>query len=507
MIRQYSRISFIIVFCLAFTGSPALASTYVEIEDHETYALLSYLEAVGVIQDALLSTRPLSRREVVRLTRDAKRNAAERDSFVKSQVRALEQRVRPDEFRPETLKAVDTAYVKYLLTDAEVLTLVYNNTLREKEQAFNANNNGDLYDRGSNFRAGVTGRMEEFGHFSAYLNPEVRASDETQRMTLKKAYAVIGFTWIDIFVGKDSQWWGPGYNGSILFSNNAEPLTMLKFTAPRPLQLPWVFKYLGPFQYSFFVTQLAKDRSDYPEPYFYGMRLNFKPHPYLELGLERTSILGGSGRSTSLHTWLDSLFGSNEHTTPDTGDQRAGFDMKLTLPFKLQPLQVYWARAGEDSRQKTISMPYKFEDLVGIYLPRILGFERIGLRAEYAVNHVKDWPNVWYYHGTYNAGYTNKDMVIGHHMGTDSRDLFLELGLLLPEKNARVLLSYDQKTHNLSLSVREVSDEVMLKTEILLTPRVSVTAFCGYGRIENPGNMPGPTQKVSEVEGEAQYRF
>ena len=69
----------------------------------------------------------------------------------------------------------------------------------------------------------------------------------------------------EIEAGKDSMWWGPGYHGSILMSNNAEPFKMLKLSTPSPVSLPWIFKALGPFKVVWFLTQLEDDRP-VPEP-------------------------------------------------------------------------------------------------------------------------------------------------------------------------------------------------------------------------------------------------
>ncbi len=484
------------------------ASTYVDVED-DVYILLSRLEAEGVIRDALLSTKPLSRREIVRLLHEAETNAEGRSEFIKSLVRDLKQSVRPEEFESGGLKLLDRAYVKYINTDADVLTLVYGFT-REKEQAFNYNNNGDLYSRGSNYRAGFTSRAENWGLFSLYLNPEFRSSKGEQAV-LKKGYGVLGFSRLDIVLGRDSLWWGPGYNGSILLSNNAEPFTMLKLTGPEPVILPWIFKYLGPFQYTIFATRLEKDRNDFPEPYLWGMRFELKPHPVLELGFQRTALLGGRGRAQGLNTWVNSLLGTEEHErdfSRETGDQRAGWDLKLTLPFKLQPLQMYWEGDGEDGIH---GWPSQWAKLYGIYLPRVLSLERISLRGEYATTHMNKHPGaVWYTHHIYTAGYTYNGMIIGHHMGSDSNDLFSELSFLIPEKNSRVFIHYDRVEHNLSNpdpGNHEILDEVAAGVQLALTRSVDLKAVFNHGRLKNRENTPHEAVQFSAFGVEMTYRF
>ncbi|MBW1852898.1 MAG: hypothetical protein JRJ15_16075 [Deltaproteobacteria bacterium] len=73
------------------------------------------------------------------------------------------------------------------------------------------------------------------------MNPEIRYSDGDKTIIMDKVYGVVELLGMELEVGSDSQWWGPGYHGSILFSNNPEPLTMVKLTNSRPVLLPWTF--------------------------------------------------------------------------------------------------------------------------------------------------------------------------------------------------------------------------------------------------------------------------
>ena len=189
----------------------------------------------------------------------------------------------------------------------------------------------------------------------------------------------------------------------------------------------------------------------------------------------------------------------------DVGDQRAGFDVKLTLPFKWQPLQVYAEAAGEDEAG---GLPYKWAYLTGIYLPRILNFERVGFRAEYATTHVEGSPDVWYTHGIYGPkAYTYKGRIIGHHMGTDSKDIFLEVSYLIPERNGRISIFYDRQEHNLSETIREKKDEVDVNVDIKLAKDLKVKTSYGYGKIKNMGNIPGEDRKINIITGMISYNF
>lgn len=451
----------------------------------EIYDILTRFEAEGLIQSGLLTTKPLSRSEAVRLAIEAERNVEDKKSpFLRQLLGTLNDRLEAEKGEVKYLKPVDNAYIDYIYSD-------------QAAQELNYNNDGDTYDRGSNLRLGLTSRAE-LGRFSFYLNPELRYSGDDNDVVLKKAYVTLSIWGLELEAGKDSQWWGPGHHGAILLSNNTEPLTLLKLTNPHPTLLPWVFKYLGPFRFVFFASRLEKERV-IAEPYLWGLRFNFKPTPYIEIGLQRTAMLGGEGRSESLGTWWKSFTGKGENESGvEAGDQRAGGDIKITLPFKAQPLQLYAEAAGEDEAG---GLPIKWAYLAGIYLPRIYKFERLGLRAEYANTNVNR-PNVWYNHHIYGSGYTYKGRVLGHHMGTDSDDLFLELNYFMPEWGGRVKVSYDRERHNRSGGQKFVKDEVSVSARFDMTEDLRFEGRYSFGKLKNVNK-----EDISLVALSATYRF
>jgi hypothetical protein len=485
--------------------SAAYASTYLDLND-EAYSLLSRLEAEGVIQSGLLTTKPLSRSEAVRLLREAEENSRAGSEFLQSLVRELRGRIRPETAGPGVLELPDTAYATYAWNNAGIRTLTYGVT-REKEQAFNSNNNGDLYARDGNERLGVTARMEDIAGFSLFLNPEFRSSQggSDNRLVLRSGYAVYDFGW-DLVAGRDSQWWGPGYHGALLLSNNAQPLTMVKIANPHPFVLPWMLHYLGPMDVTLFATQLEEDRPDAARPYLWGMRVNFKPLPVVEVGLERTALLGGRGRSVSWHTWIDSVLGKNEHHDPEVGDQRAGYDIKVTAPFDLQPVQIYMEAVAEDSVH---TVPSQWAYIYGLYLPRLLSLERVEFRVEWARtdNGNGDRESSFYLHHIYTSGYTYHGSIIGHWIGTDSRDIYSELTFRFPEQRARVSLSLDRAEHNVSGNIHETDHEILLRGRFGLRESLDVELIAGYSLIYNAALTPGADVRSILTSATVQLRF
>ncbi|MEW6215709.1 MAG: capsule assembly Wzi family protein, partial [Nitrospirota bacterium] len=252
-------IFFILIVSTFLTVPSATASTYIYVDD-DAYDLLLRLEAEGVIKSSLLTTRPSSRKEVMRLILEAERKYGESSIFIQGLIKSLKERFKVGAYDARFIKPVDFLYSRYVYADSDIQALYYNN-------------DGDLYGKGSNLRVGFSS-MAELGWLSFYLNPEFRYSDNDKDLIAKRAYGVLGFLGLEFTVGKDSQWWGPGYHGSILLSNNAEPMTMLRLTNPQPVLLPWIFKYLGLFRFTVFATRLEKER-DVPESYLWGMRFNF----------------------------------------------------------------------------------------------------------------------------------------------------------------------------------------------------------------------------------------
>lgn len=454
-------------------------STYVPLDD-EVYSYLQKFEAEGLIESGLLTTKPLSYREVLRLIIEAEKNSYQSTPFIRNKIQELKERFVDETKQVSFFKPMEKLYAVYRYQDKD-------------SDILNYNLEGDTFTKENNLRSGFETRFE-VGRFSFSASPEFRYS-QNANFYWKKLYGILHIGKFDFEFGKDSQWWGPGYHGSILLSNNAKPFTMLKISNPEPIILPWIFRYLGLFKLTAFVTKLEKDRLDVAEPYLWGIRFNFKPRPYIEIGLERTALLGGKGRSNSFSTWWKSFTNAGEHISDkETGDQRAGGDIKITVPWKIQPFQVYFEAAGEDSAG---NFPTKWAYLGGIYLPRILSFEPISIRVEYATTHVPNRPNVWYNHHIYTAGYTYYGRIIGHHMGTDSKDLYVEIEYLFQKMPMSVNVYLDKEKHSLSNQIKPEVKEYGLKINLNLTKDIKMNL--SFTQLETTKNF-GDNLKVFTTE-------
>ena len=275
--------------------------------------------------------------------------------------------------------------------------------------------------------------LERIDRWEVMLEPLIVVGETT---TLHKGYLRYHGDSLNIELGRNSLWWGQGVHGSLLLSNNAAPLNLVRLYHPKPTVLPGVLRVLGPFQLDLFMSQLEEERVVVPKPFFQGTRFYLKPHSMLELGLTRTIILGGEGRpSVTPSRFLDIWFGENkEGAGVDLSNSIGGFDVNLIF----SEARFYMEFGGEDEAGY---FPSKEAYLYGASFPEG-GLLDNDFRIEYA--DITD-PS-WYVHSLYQSGYTYKKRILGHHVGRGGRDLYLEHGILnQANKRGKITFDYEER--------------------------------------------------------------
>ncbi len=479
-------------FVLCFLFSAGFVSTNVPL-DHWSYDAVDRLIGQGLIDGSMLTTRPVSRLEMARHVAEADGKFQLLDSqnkLISEIIERLKKEYKHElatmgtidgELIHDCLKPVEDPYVKYVFA-------------RSRPEIENIR--GDRFDEHSNLRAGFATRGQLFNAAAFYLHPEYSWSSQESNQDVKliEAYGKLAYRKLEIEAGKDSLWWGPGHHGSLLMSNNAEPFKMIKLSTPAPVELPWIFRGLGPFKFVWFLTELEKDRP-VPEPKLTGMRLNFKPHPAVELGLSRAIIFGGDGRpDIGLRDYLNILFSTkgNREGKFDT-DELAGLDASVLLPvdwlLPAKSVKLYFDGVGEDEAG---GLPSDWGKLFGAKFYDIFRTGKTDLTLEYANNHVPGKPDVFYNHHIYLAGYTYKDRIIGHFMGTDSEDLFVRLTHYL-NKDVILGLQYDRETSNLSSSPQPIVERAGFDVTLFTPQDWRINA--AY-RFEKTTNTPLPDNHI-----------
>jgi len=475
---QRIALSLILVACSAQTCG-ALVSTNVPL-DHWSYDAIEKLANYALIDSSMLGIRPLSRLEMARQVGQAM-HAIETTEESSEMVHSIVERLQR-EYEGELilLGVLDGWYGESFIKPIEdpYVTYRYAEDTPDLE-----NRRGDELQEGSNYRAGFASRVKLFEWAAFYVHPEYLDSSEIDgNVDFIEAYGKVMTGPIEIEVGKDSLWWGPGRHGSMLMSSNVQPFTMVKVTNPQPLPLPWIFRILGPFRGEWFFAELEEDR-DIPEARLSGIRLNIKPHPCVELGASRVAMFGGRGVPRVDFVDYAKMFFAL--TDQEENNQLAGFDISVLLPLwkdaPLRSIRFYADAAGED---ESGGWPSKWGELLGLQFNDILKTGRTDLRVEYANNRVSGFGELFYTHSLYTSGYTYEGRIIGHHMGSDSRDVFVHLAHYLTE-DVVVDLAFDQQTYGLGGGARTTTD--IFECGVTLFPSPLWRIRTGYRYEETSG--------------------
>jgi len=375
------------------------------------------------------------------------------------------------------------------------------------------NNEGVDYFDGQNIIAEIQTDLNLYNTFSLFIQPlfqygenfdSITGNDDSE-LTMHKGYAKIGLRNFDVEIGRDSLWWGPGYHGTLLMSTNAKPFDMVKLSNPHPTILPWVFKYLGLFQFNLILSKLGEDRP-ISEPYLYGLRFDFKPHPIFEIGLSHLAIFGGEGISLNTGDVLEILY-SNENLSGDVdSNQEAAIDFALRIPDvnKVLPLASSMKLYGEIGAEDTGFPPDKRAYLGGSRFYDFLMVKNLQATIEYAYISPKGTPSVWYRHPKYPATFEGK--IFGHHVGTDAQDLFFGLSYDINEKTwCRV--SFDHEKRGISQQNPEESFEGRIEIEYYVAKWARIDAGFGYEKIFDLGHVDGLEQTNQLFGIRAYFRF
>ncbi len=233
-----------------------------------------------------------------------------------------------------------------------------------------------------------------------------------------------------IAASTQDRWWGPGWDGSLILSNNARPIPSLaigrnRTTAPEARWLRWI----GPWDLDVMFGQLEKERF-VPNARFFGMRLNVRPLQGLEIGISRSAQWCGDGRPCDFDTFWDLFWGrdnaGDDGVTPENepGNQLAGFDVRWTNFWTGRPLTFYGQLIGEDEAG---GFPSRYLAQFGIE-GSVISRDQVSYRwfvegAATSCDALKGTViyNCAYRNSIYRSGYNYHGRIVGHGLDNDAR--------------------------------------------------------------------------------------
>ncbi len=244
------------------------------------------------------------------------------------------------------------------------------------------------------------------------------------------SYAAVQLGNWALYGGYVENWWGPGHDGALLFSNSSRPFPKvgIKRLSPDPIDFP-VLKWLGPIRLDVFAGVLTENR-DFRDTGIIGIRVAFEPVRGLEIGLNRGLQLCGQSRPCSLKTIGKALvgFGNADNTgTPDEpGNQLAGFDISFTRNIGNVTAQIYMEAEAEDEDNIIIE---QFARLAGVSLSGPLGTKGSSWNANFEYTDTVgaklfgkgEFAGSVYNNFIYLDGFTYKRRPLGYSLDSDTR--------------------------------------------------------------------------------------
>lgn len=482
---------------------------------HWAYDAIERLAALGIIDRAMVGTKPYSRTEAARyVARGIERIKQNQVSAELGEGEAdlLMARL-SDEFRRElrgrsdqggdAKSRADIRYGARVTTEVDAFSVGGGQTVRFRE-----NRGGEYYANGVQNQTDVRGWLEIGDWASVMAQPKFisnrhalgfGATNNSHNDYLREFSAKIRVFNVALEVGRGTLWWGQGYHGSLLLTDHAFPMDMIKLGSEEAFRLPSLLSALGEWKINSFLARLERDR-DFSRANLFGLRVSYLPTSWLELNATRLTQFGGKGRGQEFPDAVLKAYGNppNQSGAAEVNEQ-VMVDLRARVPSVpyLIPfpggLQLYGELASEDKWSK-YPLPSRAAILGGIYIPQLFAGDSTDLRIEYADTDLvrrKTEGNptrVWYNNGTYASGMRHKGLPLGHHMGTDGIDWFVRATRYAAEA-VQIGLTFNVQERDRGQPVHERKHEVGLDATWWLSPRARLNIGYTYQKIRNPGQV------------------
>jgi hypothetical protein len=220
--------------------------------------------------------------------------------------------------------------------------------------------------------------------------------------------------------GRDLVGYGSGLGGGVVLAGGM-PLDGLQLETWRPLVGPGWLRYLGPLTFDAFVGHIPGERHP-GDPYVWGARGSFQPHPRMTFSIQRAALFGGAGSerpvnfSNILHMLIGRVVGASFE------DQVVSMGGRFRLPTESTlPLMVYAEVGSEDAAGSFWQVPGM---LAGVESAALPGAPWLSLGVEGSVfAHSCCGNPPWYRHFAFPGSWALDDRPLGHRLGGQGTEL------------------------------------------------------------------------------------
>lgn len=530
----------IVVCCVfaPFSSDEAIALSSANIPlDSPIYLYLEKLGGIGLITSDMSGIKPFSRAEAARLLLEAEKNLNDSGTTSSEFSRKLILRIReliprevflqefPDK-KPQFVDFNPTASVRKRYVYMSGTPRDYNRISQDPghQSAFGfiggdlrpfnggtartsgtegtpllENNNGTIHTAGhsAELRWAAEGYLSD--KMSGLIEPSLQISKSDTKLSLNRGYLKLGGGGLELEVGRDENWFGPGYRGTTTLTNNARNFDFIKLSSPEPIDVAWLKRWVGDVKYSLIVSRFDETdagTSDQRRPYFIGFKLAVKPKDWYEIGVNFVRQMGGPGFSGSPDTILGG--GNNDHS-----NSIAGFDLRFRIPW-LRNTEIYGEFSGEDNAGGV--WPIVESYVGGIFIPCLTATCRDDLRFEYFFGSV-----MLYGDFQFPRGYVYHNMTPGHSQGGGGvQDFFLRYSHWFGVRNNLALeYFYTERGRSYRMPGQVMESKHAGRIFWSLPVRGDMDAQIGYGfeSISNLNLIDGAARTNHLLNLELKYRY
>ena len=487
---------------------------------HWAYEDIERLVALGVIDRAMVSAKPYSRKLAAKYVARALQRADTEDGREVVTAPLLARLAR--ELRPELMRlgVIEPAageqpgQIRYggrLQVELDEFRMSPIQPVRPRE-----NSGGEYYTDGGHTQADVRAWVEVGDWAALTLRPKfisdpralgIDPARNDEHAVLREGSLKLAAFNVALEVGRTSQWWGTGYRGSLLLTDHAFPLDLVKLGTEEPFRLPGFLQNLGEWKIDTFLADLDSG-PDFPRTRLFGLRIGALPVDWLELGFTRLTQFGWPGFNQKFpRAVINAYFSSANQPGTDETNEQSMIDFRARVPKVpyLVPfpagMQIYGEIGSEDKWSKW--RPSRGAFVAGVYIPQLFAGDTMDLRIEWAdtdfTRHNINSPGVWYNNSIYTTGMRERGFPLGHWIGTDATDLFLRATRYMTARLSLGLHLEVAKRGRGSARVYETKREAAVDLTWWLSYATQISAGYTRQRLKNPGQMVGVSPTYIET--------
>ncbi len=258
---------------------------------------------------------------------------------------------------------------------------------------------------------------------------------ELKNRTAVNSYLKFKMPWFEMQFGQDNLQWGPGYHGNLIVSPNPIAIDMLKFQT--------IFKTVS---FTAFTGVLEDNSENINEKYISGHRIEGYFWDRFGFGMSEVVVYGNRFEPGYLNPVNIYLINEQTISRADSRAPGSGDNVLASVDLRLRPIdnfEIYGELMVDDGNPAASFYHWdtKFGILGGIYLTDPFGLPDTDFHVEYTFINQYTYTHV----NPVNV-YKHFTSVIGHHIGSDADNLWIELRRRFTDK-LETVFGYELERH------------------------------------------------------------